>query len=284
MRVSLPAWTALSAMSMHEFFGGRLILDGVIAGFERIAFDGSRLWNDAHVADRDAHVTLWVDSTLSIPLEDRSRFLPVSGSDGRWQTASPYWTCRFDPADLRFEFSASRSEVFEMPPSVSDILYLVALAMVSSLESLALHASVVSIGDRAIAFVGRSGVGKTTAACHFPFEQRLADDRAIFVASPGGWTAIASPFRNRDEVSLRGPSAPLAAVVVLEQRGLTQMRRLRPAEAFASLMTQLVPARLPWRPGNPLDPLGRFVETIPVFELSYRLGDDLQTLLGRVIA
>ena len=108
-------------------------------------------------------------------------------------------------------------------------------------EGLLLHASLIKYNDKAVAFTGPSGVGKSTQAALW--ETHLGatvinGDRAALRRGATGWTAYGSPYAGTSGIYC-DDSAPLAAVVVLRQAGENRLRPLTAAEAFRHLYPEM---------------------------------------------
>ncbi len=130
----------------------------------------------------------------------------------------------------------SRGQRQEALNSAVMLAYILATA---AQGALLLHASVVVNNGRAYVFMGRSGTGKSTHSRLWMGHiegtvmlnddnpvVRLAGDKAVVYGSP--WSGKTACYCNT--------SAPVAAFVRLRQAGTNHIRRLGPAEAYASLM------------------------------------------------
>ncbi len=103
---------------------------------------------------------------------------------------------------------------------------------------LLLHASAVDDNGRGVLFSGRSGAGKSTQLGFWsgrPGVVTMTDDRAAVRCSPeGGASGYGTPWGGLPGTS-RDHSAPLAAIVMLEQAPENRIERLSPAAAAAAL-------------------------------------------------
>ena len=108
-------------------------------------------------------------------------------------------------------------------------------------KGLLLHASLINYCDKAIAFSGPSGVGKSTQAelwrVHSGAEI-INGDRAALRTGSGGWIAYGSPYAGTSGI-YKNAHAPLAAIILLQQGAKNQLCRLTPAEAFPRLYPEL---------------------------------------------
>ena len=108
-------------------------------------------------------------------------------------------------------------------------------------EGLLLHASLIKYQGRAIAFTGPSGVGKSTQANIW--QQHLAaeiinGDRAALRHTTDGWMAYGSPYAGTSGI-YKNESAPLAAIVCLQQATENCLRPMQPGEAFRYLFPEV---------------------------------------------
>lgn len=210
--------------------------------------------------------------------------------------------------DVRFE----RIAVHLHPGADEDLLpVLIAgalLAMHLMLRGeLVLHASAVQAGGRAVAFVGRSGMGKSTLAaalceqgCGLVSDDLLRVDRAAggaLLVHPGGTESRLRPAAHalaataaqdavyetadgrlalRPRELVTGPLLLAACVVPRPSRDVTEVatRRLRPLEAL--LLLSSYPRVLGWHDpatmATSFQALGDLVERVPVFEAAIPWG------------
>lgn len=97
-----------------------------------------------------------------------------------------------------------------------------------------LHASLIEYNDKAIAFVGPSGVGKSTQADLWRTHvgaRILNGDRAALRQTADGWTAYGSPYAGSSGIYCDA-SAPLRGVVVLQQGQENRLTPLSVEKAF----------------------------------------------------
>lgn len=102
---------------------------------------------------------------------------------------------------------------------------------------LLLHASLIKYEDKTLAFAGPSGVGKSTQANiwqKFLGADIINGDRAVLRKNKGVWCAYGSPYAGTSGV-YKNDSAPLEAIVLLEQAEENRLRRLNEAEAFSRI-------------------------------------------------
>ena len=102
-------------------------------------------------------------------------------------------------------------------------------------HSLLLHASLIKLKGKALAFAGPSGVGKSTQADiwrHYLGADIINGDRAALKKEADGWYAYGGPYAGTSGI-YKNDRAPLAAIVLLEQAEESHLRRLTEAEAFS---------------------------------------------------
>lgn len=108
-------------------------------------------------------------------------------------------------------------------------------------RGLLLHASLIEYAGKAIAFTGPSGVGKSTQAdlwkAHYA-AQVINGDRAALRMGTDGWTAYGSPYAGSSGI-YKNESAPLAAIILLEQAKENSLQPLTVAEAFRMIYPEV---------------------------------------------
>lgn len=108
-------------------------------------------------------------------------------------------------------------------------------------QGLLLHASLIQYAGKGIAFTGPSGVGKSTQAeiWHTCLGAEIINgDRAAIRRLADGWHAYGSPYAGTSGI-YRNASAPLAAIVVLQQATENSLQQLSPGEAFRCLYPEI---------------------------------------------
>jgi len=108
-------------------------------------------------------------------------------------------------------------------------------------KGLLLHASLIKYNDKAVAFAGPSGVGKSTQADiwqTFLGAQIINGDRASLRRTSDGWIAYGSPYAGTSNI-YKNDSAPLCAIVLLRQATENHLRRLTVTEAFRQLYPEV---------------------------------------------
>lgn len=108
-------------------------------------------------------------------------------------------------------------------------------------HSLLLHASLIKYKGKAIAFAGPSGVGKSTQADiwhNYLGADIINGDRATLRKEGDGWYAYGCPYAGTSGI-YKNDSAPLAAIVLLEQAKENRLHRLTEAEAFRRIYQEL---------------------------------------------
>lgn len=152
--------------------------------------------------------------------------------------------------------------------------------------SLPLHAAGIVIGERGVAFTGRSGAGKTTLASTSPYPV-LSDEFVVLskrdgaqwsVRQSGIWGGLGAGAVDEHEY-------PLAALVTLARGDEYGLERIAPDQAARASTGMLLvpPHHFLWR--DSLELLDALVNAVPVFRLEWCLEDPpwdrLASELGR---
>jgi len=148
---------------------------------------------------------------------------------------------------------------------------LIILGMLAHLAGGVVHCSCVLDRGRALLFVGRSGVGKTTIARIWRDVGAtiLNDERNIIRIEDGVPLAGSSPWHG-EENQVSPLHAPLAGVFFLRQAAENSVSECKPAEAVTSLFTStLVPVFIPSGPALILQSWNALFERTPAHNLAF---------------
>lgn len=130
-------------------------------------------------------------------------------------------------------------ENYHLPMTMGNLLRMTPMRRVlQEHRILFLHASQIAVENRGILFTAPSGTGKTTQARlwqQFRGAEIICNDRTLI---RNGQT-YGYPMDGSEPVC-SGKTFPLGAIVCLAQAPENQVRRLRPGEALAALMPQVV--------------------------------------------
>ena len=148
-----------------------------------------------------------------------------------------------------------------------------------------LHASAVTVGNRAFVFPGRSGVGKSTAAHGFPGAKMLAEDRCVLRPADGGWQVHAVPVWAWRYGPAQRRDAWLAMLALVEKISGPSVEHLPTGTAVARLAPAVVHNHYDTdSAGRVLAVLGAIAAQVPAVELRYRVGESFADLLLARIA
>ena len=240
------------------------------------------------------------DCTITVEI---CQALPAFSGDGVWHGLEYYDHCEGAarifhcnaPRDAAFAvtqlFENGNIEILLLPEYLSyftgsaGIFNRIGMeTMLLQHKGLLLHASLIKYNDRAIAFSGASGVGKSTQAelwRRYQNAEILNGDRAALRNTENGWMAYGSPYAGTSGI-YRKESAPLAAIVVLRQGQENRLRQLSGAEALRSLYPELTVHR--WQKDfvEKATELGaQLVEQTPVYLLECRPEENAVLLLKK---
>lgn len=150
-------------------------------------------------------------------------------------------------------------------------------------QGLLLHASLIKYKDKAIAFAGPSGVGKSTQAdlwaTHMGAEI-LNGDRAA-LRNVQNWTAYGYPCAGTSGI-YKNDAGPLAGIVILGQNPENRLRKLTPPEAFRLLYPEITVHR--WDKAfveTATELCAQLVEQIPVYYLECRPDQEAALLVQK---
>ncbi len=168
-------------------------------------------------------------------------------------------------------FLPEHRQELQYSSNLFDILQLETLLL--RYDALLLHASLIQVRGKAIAFTAPSGTGKSTQAALWAAHEGaeiLNGDRAGIRSIQGTYHGFGLPYAGSSRVYLNR-HAPLSAIVVLRQGPENQIRRLRPGEAFRHLYPELSFQR--WDASitqEIMELLSALLQQIPVFLLVCR--------------
>ena len=142
-------------------------------------------------------------------------------------------------------------------------------------DGMMLHASAVSIDNRAYLFSGPCGTGKSTHTHLWKqvfgeAAQIFNDDKPALRRLDGKWFAYGTPWCGKDGIN-QNRKVPLAGICFLKQAPENAIRRLSPQEALKRVIHQ-TPHRFKSADGLDmlLDHVDKLVRDIPIFEFENR--------------
>ena len=158
---------------------------------------------------------------------------------------------------------------------LNDALMLIFAFAGSYRQTMLVHASCIMLGDTAYPFIAQSGTGKSTHSSLWmkyiegaellnddnPIIRILDDGRPYIYGSP--WSGKTPCYRNR--------RARLGAVTRIDRATENSIERLKPVQAFASLLPAC--SSMKWDSAvynNLCDAVTRVIETTPVYTLHCR--------------
>jgi len=178
--------------------------------------------------------------------------------------------------DLRAEWNRAtgRGRVWQNLNSYSTdvVLRILHTLILAGQDGVLLHAASAKVGDRAFAFSGVSGAGKTTISRLAPNYVTLFTDEISYLKMENGeFRAWGTPFSG--ELAKPGPNswARLARVFLLRQGPENSIEPMERHEAVCSVLRNvLFFADDPELAGRVLETVCRLVETVPVQRLTFR--------------
>ena len=194
--------------------------------------------------------------------------------------ADPYARLVYGDGSIQCEYLLNFESKFT---ETCDILNLIGLEKILLDHSgFLLHSSLIRYQNKAILFSAPCGVGKSTQADlwnRFRSAEILNGDRAGVRFSNHFWCAYGMPFAGTSGI-YQNASAPIAAVVTLDQGPENLIQRLRPMEAIRRLLMECSCRR--WDSefmNRMLDLLMKFVSLVPVYHLVCRPDEGAVNLL-----
>lgn len=194
--------------------------------------------------------------------------------------ADPYARLVCGDGSIQCEYLSNFESKFA---ETCDILNLIGLEKILLDHSgFLLHSSLICYQNKTILFSAPCGVGKSTQADlwkRFRSAEILNGDRAGVRFSNDFWCAYGMPFAGTSGI-YQNASAPIAAVVTLDQGPENLIQRLRPMEAIRRLLLECSCRR--WDSefmNRMLDLLLKFVSSVPVYHLVCRPDEGAVNLL-----
>ena len=194
--------------------------------------------------------------------------------------ADPYARLVYGDGSIQCEYLSNFESKFT---ETCDILNQIGLEKILLDHSgFLLHSSLIRYQNKAILFSAPCGVGKSTQADlwnRFRSAEILNGDRAGVRFSNHFWCAYGMPFAGTSGI-YQNASAPIAAVVTLDQGPENLIQRLRPMEAIRRLLMECSCRR--WDSefmNRMLDLLLKFVSLVPVYHLVCRPDEGAVNLL-----
>lgn len=190
----------------------------------------------------------------------------VSLQDGEWQMERGDFRARWNATTRQGTIRQSAN-----PYSIDSVLRLVHTLLLAQSGGFLLHASSGVRNGKAFLFSGVSEAGKTTMARLAPSDVQLLTDEVSYVRKVGGqYIACGTPFAGEFGQPGKNISAPIAAVYLLAKAADNRIDPIEPAEAIRKLMRNV----LFFAHNSDLVRLVfgavcAFVETVPVFQLSF---------------
>jgi len=188
---------------------------------------GGEIGNPGRLISREGQLSQWrTDRTASVVLEDfdGARIGCLTSWDG-WELAR-----------IRIRAGGDSDAVLK---TLGEIYFRTALACLGL--GLVLHAAGVAWVGRGLAFVGCSGMGKSTQARlweRWRGATILNEDRPAVTRGPAGPELHGTPWSGSSAKRL-ARSVPLAALVLLEQASANRARLLTSAEAIPRLLPRI---------------------------------------------
>lgn len=244
----------------------------------------------------DTVFTLRPVESLSLPKEEafpmvNSLYCPTPEGEtvyhlpgpGKEPHAKVTWS-KANPQTLLGEYVTSMERHVNYSGDLMTLLSLESLLLRH--DALLLHAAFIEAGGKAILFSGPSGIGKSTQAALWQKHQGariLNGDRAALRRSEGAWRAWGLPYAGSSGI-YRNDSAPLAAIVLLEQGAENTLRRLSSSEALRRLYPEMMIHR--WDRGfveKALDLAAALLESTGVWLLRCRPEEEATRLLSETL-
>lgn len=170
---------------------------------------------------------------------------------------------------------------------LNDALMLIFAFAGSFRQTLLIHASCIMLGDTAYPFIAQSGTGKSTHSSlwmkHIEAAELLNDDNPIIRVIDGQPFIYGSPWSGKTPC-YRNRRARLGAVTRIDRAPSNSIDRLKPVQAFASLLPAC--SSMKWDStiyNNLCDTVTRIIETTPIYTLHCLPDEEAAQLCHRTL-
>jgi hypothetical protein len=141
-----------------------------------------------------------------------------------------------------------------------------------------LHGAGVLMQGKGYAFVGHTRAGKTTLSRRFPISNLLGDD-LVAIREARGFKLFGTPWPGREGGKVGPGGVPLVAVFNLDRERPKGLERIAAAEAVAEMAVNAPRLGHEGEEGELLAIFSSAALTVPIYNLSLRLEDDVYAWL-----
>jgi hypothetical protein len=184
-------------------------------------------------------------------------------SDGRLLCSHRSFTAEIDPTEGWARVQRREERAYPLEAVIRTAM----MARLPLLGGLPLHAAGVVLGERAVAFYGPSGAGKTTLAETCP--GIVLSDELVAIAPGEPRSLVRSGFWGEGRGPGRPAGAPLAALVALDRGPSFHLDPLRPVEAVRSLLGSMPIPLAPVLWSRALAVAADTVSRIPIYRMAW---------------
>ncbi|MBQ7642458.1 MAG: hypothetical protein IJS67_01005 [Clostridia bacterium] len=148
------------------------------------------------------------------------------------------------------------------------------------------HSCVVEADGKAVAFSGKSGAGKSTHSSlwlkYVDGAKILNGDKPIIGYDGKVFTAYGTPWNGKEGRGYNG-SAPLKAIVFIEQAKENSITRLTVSEAASNAFSQILIPTDEENAAKTLELVDKFINTLPAFLLKCDISEEaVKVCLGAI--
>lgn len=182
----------------------------------------------------------------------------------------------FQTVNLCGDFSDNElNKIYPLPQDLEIVFF---ANWLGKFGDLILHASGIAVDGKGYAFAGFSGVGKSTLARKLSHDESvtiLGEDQLVLRYLDDRFWLFGTPWH--EDLRMRSPmGVPLKKIFFLEQSGENAMRQATRLEGITRLLqTAFIPYYRPELVKRILERLELLAESVPMWWLSYELGDDV---------